>query len=147
MENVSDTFVHFILFCSFFQISVIFFDNMFPGSLVFLVTITVSVFTTITCVEPVVPLAQSQPIQQGTKLSIIIYYIGRTKNKGTLVFLFFLPKTHKNMKVRMEAKIRERYNQVPHLAQDTTLESNKNTINITNKSQEVSPSQQVATRH
>ena len=37
------------------------------------------------------------------------------------------------------AKIRKRYNQVPHLTQDTILESNKNTINITNKSQEVSP--------
>ena len=33
------------------------------------------------------------------------------------------------------AKIRKRYNQVPHLTQDTTWESNKNTINITNKSQ------------
>ena len=29
---------------------------------------------------------------------------------------------------------------MPHLTQDTTLESNRNTINITNKSQEVSPS-------
>ena len=28
---------------------------------------------------------------------------------------------------------------VPHLTQDTTWESNKNTINITNKSQKVSP--------
>ena len=28
------------------------------------------------------------------------------------------------------AKIRERYNQVPHLTQDTTWESKKNTINI-----------------
>ena len=37
------------------------------------------------------------------------------------------------------AKIRKRYNQVPHPTQDTTLESNKNTININNKSQEVSP--------
>ena len=37
------------------------------------------------------------------------------------------------------AKIRKRYNQVPQLNQDTTWESNKNTINITNKSQEVSP--------
>ena len=37
------------------------------------------------------------------------------------------------------AKIRKRYNQVPHQTQDTTLESNKYTINITNKSQEVSP--------
>ena len=36
-------------------------------------------------------------------------------------------------------KIRKRYNQVPHLTQDTTCKSDKNTINITNKSQEVSP--------
>ena len=36
-------------------------------------------------------------------------------------------------------KIRKRYNQVQHLTQDTTWESNKYTINITNKSQEVSP--------
>ena len=43
------------------------------------------------------------------------------------------------IKVRKTAKIRKRYNQVPHLTQDTTWESNKNTINITNKSQEVSP--------
>ena len=37
------------------------------------------------------------------------------------------------------AKIRNRYNQVPHLTQDITWESNKTTINITNKNQEVSP--------
>ena len=37
------------------------------------------------------------------------------------------------------AKIRKRYNQIPHLTQDTTWESNKNTMNITNNSQEVSP--------
>ena len=42
-------------------------------------------------------------------------------------------------KVRKTAKIRKRYNQEPYLTQDTTWESNKNTINITNKSQEVSP--------
>ena len=33
-------------------------------------------------------------------------------------------------KVRKTAKIRKRYNQVPHLTQGTTWESNKNTINI-----------------
>ena len=33
----------------------------------------------------------------------------------------------------------KRYKIVPHLAQDTTWESNKTTINITNKSQGVSP--------
>ena len=38
-------------------------------------------------------------------------------------------------KVQKTAKIRKRYSQVPHLTQDTTWESNKNTINITNKSQ------------
>ena len=43
------------------------------------------------------------------------------------------------MKARKTAKIRKRYNQVPHLTQDTTWESNKNTTNVTNKSQEVSP--------
>ena len=41
------------------------------------------------------------------------------------------------IKVRKAAKIRNRYNQVPHLTQDTTWERDKNT-NITNKSQEVS---------
>ena len=43
------------------------------------------------------------------------------------------------LKVRKTAKIRKRYNHVPDLTQDTTRESNKNTINITNKSQEVNP--------
>ena len=33
-----------------------------------------------------------------------------------------------NDKVRKGAKIRNRYNQVPHLTQDTTWESNKNTV-------------------
>ena len=43
------------------------------------------------------------------------------------------------MKVRKTARIRNRYNQVPHLSQDAKWESNKFTINITNKIQEVSP--------
>ena len=42
-------------------------------------------------------------------------------------------------KVRETAGIRNRYSQVPHLSQDTKWESNKITINITNKSQEASP--------
>ena len=42
-------------------------------------------------------------------------------------------------KVRKTAKIRNPYNQVPHLSQHTTWKSNKITINITNKSHEVSP--------
>ena len=39
----------------------------------------------------------------------------------------------------MTAKIRKRYNQVPHLTQDTTWESDKTQLNITNKSHAVSP--------
>ena len=46
-----------------------------------------------------------------------------------LLFIQFLPK------VRQMAKISKRCNQVPHLTQDVTWESNKNTINITNNSQ------------
>ena len=42
-----------------------------------------------------------------------------------------------SVKVSTTTNIRKRYNQVPHLTQDTIWESNKNTINITNKSQEV----------
>ena len=42
------------------------------------------------------------------------------------------------VKVRNAAPIRNRYNQVPHLIQDTTLDSDKTQSNITNKSQEVS---------
>ena len=42
--------------------------------------------------------------------------------------------------VSKEAKIRNQYNQVPHLTQDTTGESDKNTIKQhTQESQEVSP--------
>ena len=42
------------------------------------------------------------------------------------------------IKVRKTVSIRNRYNQVPHLSQDTKWESDKITINISNKSQEVS---------
>ena len=38
------------------------------------------------------------------------------------------------LKVIKTARIRNRYNQVPHLSQDTKRDSNKITINITNKS-------------
>ena len=35
---------------------------------------------------------------------------------------------YKNKDQSKEAKIRNRYNQIPHLTQDTTWESDKNTI-------------------
>ena len=42
------------------------------------------------------------------------------------------------MKVKKVAKIRNRYNQIPHLTQDTTWESDKKQLNNSNESQEVS---------
>ena len=44
-----------------------------------------------------------------------------------------------NFKSKKDYKDQDRYNQVPHLTQDTTWESSKSTINITHKSQEVNP--------
>ena len=42
-------------------------------------------------------------------------------------------------KVRKMAKIRNRYNQAPHLAQDSTWVSDKTQLHMANKSQEISP--------
>ena len=50
-------------------------------------------------------------------------------------------------KVRKRAKIRNRYNQAPHLTQDTNGKVTTSQLDITNESQEVSLSQQVTTRH
>ena len=49
-------------------------------------------------------------------------------------------------KVRKTTKIRKRYNQVPHLTQDTTWESNKNTITSPARAKRSALSQQVTTR-
>ena len=45
----------------------------------------------------------------------------------------------KYIQVRKTANIRKRYNQVPHLTQDTTWESDKNTIKHHYKIHEISP--------
>ena len=44
-----------------------------------------------------------------------------------------------NSKLSKGAKIRNRYNQVPHLTQDTNGEVTNSQLDITNESQEVSP--------
>ena len=53
--------------------------------------------------------------------------------------MIFLNKRFDYIKERKAAKIRIRYNQIPHLTQDTTWESDETQFYITNKSQEVSP--------
>ena len=44
-----------------------------------------------------------------------------------------------HLKVRKRAEIRNRYNQAPHLTQDTTWKVTTSQLDITNESQEVSP--------
>ena len=51
------------------------------------------------------------------------------------------------VKVRKRAKIRNRYNQAPHLTQDTKGKVTTSQLNITNESQEVSPFPAGVTRH
>ena len=63
-------------------------------------------------------------------------------NKSLIFYEKHLPAVElhaQNIKVRRTAEIRKRYNQIPHLTQETTWESSNNKINITNKSLEVSP--------
>ena len=78
------------------------------------------------------------------KTSLIIEKSERVKQAGKFFWWFYCINDILSEKVRIEkvrkmAKIRNRYNQVPHLTRDVTWESNKTTINITNKSKEVSP--------
>ena len=47
--------------------------------------------------------------------------------------------TIKQVKVRKRAKIRNRYNQAPHLTQDTNGKVTTSQLDITNERQEVSP--------
>ena len=50
-------------------------------------------------------------------------------------------------KVSKGAKIRNRYNQVPHLTQDTNGKVTNSQLDTSNESQEVTLSQQVTTKH
>ena len=49
------------------------------------------------------------------------------------------PKTLNSSKVRKRAKIKNRYNQAPHLTQEPNGKMTTSQLDITNKSQEVSP--------
>ena len=51
----------------------------------------------------------------------------------------FLLTAYKLHKIRKRAKIRNRYNQAPHLTQDTNGKVTTSQLDITNESQEVSP--------
>ena len=60
-------------------------------------------------------------------------YLGRANVRAFYEFL-----TVYTLKVSKGAKIRNRYNQVPHLAQDTNGKVTKSQLDTTNESQEVS---------
>ena len=66
-------------------------------------------------------------------LSFTLTFMSRTTIFKTLNFM-------SDVKARKKVKIRNRHNQVPHLTQDTTWESDKNTRkHHTQESQEASP--------
>ena len=63
-------------------------------------------------------------------------------NIFTVKLLFFISKSrsHESLfKVRKRAKIKNRYNQAPHLTQDINGKVTTSQLDITNESQEVSP--------
>ena len=67
----------------------------------------------------------------------LISVLNRSTYRPILLWLIVLPMFL--CKVRKMTKVMKRSNKAPHPTEDTTRESNKNTINITNKSQEVNP--------
>ena len=64
--------------------------------------------------------------------------VGRHKNVFQLIFWWFMNTTF-SLKVSKGAKIRNRYNQVPHLIQDTNGKVTNSQLDTTNERQEVSP--------
>ena len=66
-------------------------------------------------------------------------YLHRVKIKYSIREYVCIVLIKDSFKISKTSMIRKEYNQVPHLTQDTTWESNRTTINITNKSQDVSP--------
>ena len=78
---------------------------------------------------------------------IMLFTVWATKNnyKSTSTFILVVTMATRNrcqmflLKVGMGAKIRNRYNQVPHMTQDTNRKVTNSQLYTTNKSQEVSP--------
>ena len=63
------------------------------------------------------------------------------KNSFSISYMYYTTSDHfsPNKKVSKGAKIRNRYNQVPHLTQGTNGKVTNSQLDTTNKSQEVSP--------
>ena len=65
--------------------------------------------------------------------------VSRKKRDTSDSFLLSVSKKLTCIKVNKGAKIRKRYNQVPHLTQDTNGKVTNSQLDSTNKSQEVRP--------
>ena len=68
-----------------------------------------------------------------------LYVAARLADDYSLTHKVNKPFPRKPFKVSKDAKIRNRYNQVPHLTQDTNGKVTNSQLDTTNKSQEVSP--------
>ena len=103
-------------------------------------------------------LKKKQPVDVGSKpkgsdqscLDIKIHFVSFICT-GSITASTFQPLINLTvqwpLKVNKGAKIRNRYNQVPHLTQDTNGKVTNSQLDTTNESQEAIPYQQVTTSH
>ena len=70
---------------------------------------------------------------QGLKIALVRLFLRVPQSAEQVKILIFLVKVSKG------ANIRNRYNQIPHLAQDTNGKVRNSQLDTTNESQEVSP--------
>ena len=73
-------------------------------------------------------------VRKTTVIPILCVRIHPSTNKVYQIFIFV-----NTVKISKGAKIRNRYNQVPHLIQDTNAKVTNSQLDTTNESQEVSP--------
>ena len=70
---------------------------------------------------------------------IMLIYVKKPTSVGFLTFMSVKNATSESLKVSKGVKVRNRYNQVPHLTQDTNGKVTNSQLDTTNGSQEVSP--------
>ena len=92
------------------------------------------------CVRACVRVKDSgQPVNLPRLTSLLFALYGRLRNQGLFVCTAKTGRIPRLIQVSKGAKIRNRYNQVPHLTQDTNGKVTNSQLDTTNESQEVSP--------
>ena len=91
------------------------------------------------CVRACVRVKDSgQPVHLPRLTSLLFALYGRLRNQGLFVCTAKTGRIPRLIHLSKGAKIRNRYNQVPHLTQDTNGKVTNSQLDTTNESQEVS---------